>query len=82
MRRALQITVAEEGDKAIVSGGLRPDGKATVYANVKSRTNALSRAVAYSKLRERFIARQPAFENLEWEDVRAVPTGRSSQLLI
>jgi hypothetical protein len=32
MRRALQITVAEEGDKAIVSGGLHPDGKGYVYA--------------------------------------------------
>jgi hypothetical protein len=68
-QRALQITLAEQGDKAIVSGALRPDGASYVYAGVKSDNERIVAAVAYSKFRERLIAQQPEFEGLDWEDV-------------
>jgi hypothetical protein len=72
MRRALQITVAEQGEKAVVSGALRPDGKTYVYANVGKENERIVAAVAYSKLRERLITRQAGYQNLEWEDIEAL----------
>jgi hypothetical protein len=72
MRRALQITVAEQQDgNAIVSGALRPDGKSHVYASVKGNENIVA-AVAYSKLRDRLTAQQEDFEALDWEDIKSL----------
>jgi hypothetical protein len=71
MRRALQITVAEKDGSAIVSGALRPNGESHVYALVKGNEDIVA-AVAYSKLRDRLIARQPEFEALSWEDIKSL----------
>jgi hypothetical protein len=72
-RRALQITVAEQGTSAIVSGSLTPDGSSHVYAEIGSATNErIVAAVAYSKLRERLIANQAGYGSLKWEDVEAL----------
>jgi hypothetical protein len=72
-RRALQITVAEQDGRAIVSGALRPDGRSHVYAEIDKATNErIVAAVAYSKLRERLIAEQSGYESLKWDDVEAL----------
>jgi hypothetical protein len=70
MRRALQITVAEQSDgDALVSGALTPDGASHIYTKVKGNEEIVA-AVAYSKLRDRLIAQQPDFVALNWSDVR------------
>src|SRR5262249_24549921 len=69
LRQALQITVAEQANNAIVSGALRPDGRAHVYANVSKDNERIVAAVAYSKLRDHLIAQQSGFQNLDWEDI-------------
>lgn len=70
MRRALQITIAEQSDgDALVSGALTPDGRSHIYAKVKGSEEIVA-AVAYSKLRDRLIAQQPDFVALNWSDVR------------
>ena len=71
MRRAMQITVAEKDDKAIVSGALRPGGESHVYANVNGNEDVVA-AVAYSILRDRMIAQQSGFEALDWKDIRSL----------
>jgi len=69
MRRAMQITVAEQDGKAIVSGALRPDGTSQVYATVTGGNERIVAAVAYSKLRERLVEQQPEFQALDWDDI-------------
>ncbi|MEA3066947.1 MAG: hypothetical protein QOK41_354 [Sphingomonadales bacterium] len=69
MRRALQITVAEQGETALVSGALSPDGSSHVHAMVKKDNERIVAAVAYSKLREHLIAQQEEFVGLDWEDI-------------
>jgi hypothetical protein len=69
MNRAMQITVAEQGTNAVVSGALRADGSSHVYATVESKNERIVAAVAYSKLREALIAQQSEFHGLEWSDI-------------
>jgi hypothetical protein len=69
MRRAMQITVAEQGTNAVVSGALRPDGSSHVYASVENKNERIVAAVAFSKLRERLIAQQLELRGLDWEQV-------------
>jgi hypothetical protein len=69
MRRAMQITVAEQGDTALVSGALSPDGSSHVHAVVPKDNERIVAAVAYSKLREHLIAQQEEFTGLDWDDI-------------
>jgi hypothetical protein len=69
MRRAMQITVAEQGGFAVVSGALSPDGSTHVYATVENKNERIIAAVAYSKLRERLIAQQTELRGLGWAEV-------------
>jgi hypothetical protein len=68
-RRAMQIAIAEQGDRAVVSGSLRADGTSHVYANVENKNDRIVAAVAYSKLRENLVAQQSEFQGLEWDDI-------------
>ena len=71
MRRALQITVAEQGTNAnaLVSGALSPDGSSHLHTMVTKDNERIVAAVAYSKLREHLTAQQQEFAGLDWDEI-------------
>jgi hypothetical protein len=71
-RPALQISVAQNNGEAVVSGPLRRDGKVHVYAKVKADDERIVAAVAYSMLRERFVADNGELSALDWQDFEAL----------
>jgi hypothetical protein len=73
MRNAMQISVAEQGDRAVISGLLRPDGSSLVFADVeKAKDERIVAAVAYSILRDRLVAEQEEYKSLAWDDMETL----------